>query len=158
MRTLTRLAILTRAPLAILLKRVINRPNRTGADAMTKKTCLLVTVGLLFPSLAGAADLEKVSPSVSQHRRPVAVRALDAKTAVVANRRSGTLSVIDVVAKPHPHRPACSPSWPLGSPVRSGGRQTPRSGARPSRRPRSNGSAWSTRRVQPTSWTPSVVT
>ena len=53
-------------------------------------------IGLLIPSVAHAARLELVTPTVSHHRRPVAVRILDESTAVVANRRSGTLSMVDL--------------------------------------------------------------
>ncbi|MEK6238980.1 MAG: hypothetical protein N2C14_30055, partial [Planctomycetales bacterium] len=71
---------------------------------MRNKTCLLAAAGLLV-SLALDASLEaaspvgelaKVSPSESRFRRPVAATLLDETTAAVANRRSGTLSVIDV--------------------------------------------------------------
>lgn len=70
--------------------------DRKGINAVKQSSCLLVITALLFPFVAHAADLEKVSSSASLHRRPVAVRLLDETTAVVANRRSGTLTVVDL--------------------------------------------------------------
>jgi len=75
---------------------VITVSDCTGLHAMRKRTYLSVIAGLFLSSVAFAADLAKVAHTASQHRRPVAVRLLDRETAIVANRRSGTLSVIDL--------------------------------------------------------------
>lgn len=60
------------------------------------RTGLLLLITVLFFSSAEAADLGKVPRGASHHRRPAALQLLDEKTAVIANRRSGTLTVVDV--------------------------------------------------------------
>ncbi|MCA9247302.1 MAG: hypothetical protein KDA42_09315 [Planctomycetales bacterium] len=52
---------------------------------------------LLFVSAPGfGAELARLAPTATHFRRPVAIEAMDVITAVVANQRSGTLSVVDV--------------------------------------------------------------
>ena len=67
-----------------------------GAISVRKSIWLLVIAALQSPPVRGARELQVISASEPQNRRPVAAASLDESMAVVANRRGGTLSVLDV--------------------------------------------------------------